>query len=111
MTDNLLTLNCLVDGLPTSRAFSIKISITDTVGDLKDLIKTKQTPAFDDITVDQLNLWRVLIPVVAANKHKPIVLNEIESPTELDPTDDVSDVFPEKPPKKTIHIVVQRPPP
>ncbi|KAG9069626.1 hypothetical protein KI688_010530 [Linnemannia hyalina] len=44
------------------------------------------------------------------NKHKPTVLNEVESPTELDPTDDVSDVFPKTPPKKTIHVIIRRPP-
>jgi hypothetical protein len=49
-------------------------------------------------------------PSVPANKHKPIVLNEVESSTELDPTDDVSEFFDKPPPKKTIHIIVQRPP-
>lgn len=109
MSDNRLTLFCLVDGLPSARAFPIKATFADTVGDLKDLIKTNQTPAFDDITPDQLTLWRVSIPVVPADKHKPIVLNEFESATELDPTDDISDVFADQPPKKTIHIIVQLP--
>ncbi|KAG0249397.1 hypothetical protein BGZ95_007560, partial [Linnemannia exigua] len=104
MDNNPLTLFCLVDGLPSSRALEIEVSKTRTIAHLKDLIKAKQTPAFDDITVDQLNLWRVSIPV-ATNKHKPIVLNEFESATELDPTDDVSDVFEETPPKKTIHVI------
>ncbi|KAG0363331.1 hypothetical protein BGZ54_008200 [Gamsiella multidivaricata] len=93
MTDDSLTLLCLVDGLPSSKAFEIEVSATRTVAHLKDLIKTKQTPAFDDITVDQLILWSVAISVVAANKHKPIFLNEYESATDLDPTDGLSDVF------------------
>ncbi|KAF9113508.1 hypothetical protein BGX30_006927, partial [Mortierella sp. GBA39] len=59
----------------------------------------------------ELTLWRVSVPVVPADKHKAIVLNEFDSATELDPTDDIADVFPDKPPKKTIHIIVQRPPP
>ncbi|KAK3827144.1 MAG: hypothetical protein JOS17DRAFT_791918 [Linnemannia elongata] len=37
------------------------------------------------------------------NKHKKTILNEIE------PTDDISDFFPEKPPMKTIQILVQLP--
>ncbi|KAF9981416.1 hypothetical protein BGZ65_003976 [Modicella reniformis] len=81
-----------------------------TIGDLKKLIKTAPCPQFDDVTAKDLTLWRVSIPVVAANKHNPIVRNEVESSTELDPTDDVSDVFPDNPPKKTVHIIVQRPP-
>ncbi|KAG0278825.1 hypothetical protein BGZ97_009677, partial [Linnemannia gamsii] len=108
--NNPLTLFCLVDGEPQSNVFSVKATPTDTVDDLKKLIKAEKTPRFDDVAADELTLWRVSIPVVPANKHKPIVLNEFESATELDPTDDVSDVFPEAPPKKTIHVIVQRPP-
>ncbi|KAF9080350.1 hypothetical protein BGX23_002284 [Mortierella sp. AD031] len=111
MTDNHLTLFCLVDGESTSNAFSVEIDSTKTVDGLKKLIKADQSPIFDDITANSLTLWRVSIPVVSANKHKPIVLSEVESSTELDPTDDVSDVFPKTPPKKTIHIIIHRPPP
>ncbi|KAF9081292.1 hypothetical protein BGX29_004602, partial [Mortierella sp. GBA35] len=111
MTDNRFNLFCLVNGEASSNAFSIKIPSTDTVDDLKDLIKTKKAPRFDDVAADELTLWKVSIPVVPANKHRPIVLNEfLEAATELDPTDDVSDVFEDKLPKKTIHIIVQRPP-
>ncbi|KAF9325121.1 hypothetical protein BG006_011376 [Podila minutissima] len=111
MTDNRISLFCLVNGEATSNAFSIKIPSTDTVDDLKKLIKADQTPIFDDITANSLTLWRVSLPVISANKHKPIVLSEFESATELDPTDDISDVFEDQPPKKTIHIIIQRPPP
>ncbi|KAF8944095.1 hypothetical protein BGZ47_004663 [Haplosporangium gracile] len=111
MTDSPLTLFCLVDGEVASNAFPVSTSTTTLVGELKDLIKTSKSSKFNDVASDKLNLWRVSIPVVSANEHKPIVLNEIDSPTELDPTDDISDVFDEKPPKNTIHIIVQRPPP
>ncbi|KAF9320026.1 hypothetical protein BG003_007388 [Podila horticola] len=109
MMDNLLSLFCLVDGEATSNVFSIKVPSNDTVDDLKKLIKTEKSPAFDDIPADKLTLWRVSIPIVPANKHNPIVLNEIDSPTELSPADDISDVFEVQQPKKTIHIIVQRP--
>ena len=55
---------------------------------------------FGDIDADKLTLCRVSNSVVPVNKHKPIVLDEFESVTELDPTDDVSDVFADQPPKK-----------
>ncbi|CAO3568650.1 unnamed protein product [Mortierella alpina] len=110
MTDNLLTLFCLVSGEPTSNAFSVKIHFTDTVDDLKNLVKTALSPQFDDIAAKDLTLWRVAHPVIAANKHQPVLLNAIDSHTELDPTDDISEVFEQQPPKKTIHIIVQRPP-
>ncbi|KAI8344982.1 hypothetical protein B0O80DRAFT_476327, partial [Mortierella sp. GBAus27b] len=41
MTDNPLTLFCLVDGETTS--FPVEIESTRTVGDLKKLIKAEQT--------------------------------------------------------------------
>ena len=107
MADNVITLFCLVDGESTSKAFSVKAATTDTVDDLKNIIKVKQSPRFDTVTANELTLWQVALPVVPANKHKPILLGEIESPTELDPTDDVADVFKGTPLKKTIHVIVQ----
>ncbi|KAG9062146.1 hypothetical protein KI688_006478 [Linnemannia hyalina] len=48
MTNNLLNLFCLVDGEGTSNEFSVTIPSTDTVDDLKNLIKDKKIPRFDD---------------------------------------------------------------
>ena len=89
MDNNSLTLFCLVDGEATSNAFSIKIPSSGTVDDLKDLIKTKKVPEFDNIAADKLALWRVSIPVIAAYKHNPVLVSTIDSSTELDPTDDL----------------------
>ncbi|KAF9297438.1 hypothetical protein BGZ74_009829 [Mortierella antarctica] len=110
----LMQLFCLVDGESTSNAFSVEIDPTKTISDLKKLIKTVKTPPrFDDIAADELTLWRISIPVVLANKHRPVVVSNIqsESKIKLDPKDDLSDVFEDQPPKETIHILVQRPPP
>jgi len=109
MTDNLVTLLCLVDG--ESTPFPAEIESTKTIGQLKDVIKVKKTNEFSDVDADKLTLWKVSIPLVPLHERKPIVLTEHKSATELDPTDDISDVFKETPPKKTIHIIVQRPPP
>ncbi|KAI7825711.1 hypothetical protein BC939DRAFT_124815 [Gamsiella multidivaricata] len=106
-----LTLFCLTDGEPTSNEFSVKIPSTETVYILKSLIKAKKTPKFDDLAADNLTLWRVSVPVVAASIRSAVFLNEIDSKTELSPTNDVSDVFPNTPAKKTVHIIVQRPRP
>lgn len=110
MTNDHVSLFCLVNGEAMANAFSIKIPSSDTVDDLKDLIKAKQSPDFDNIVVNNLMLWHVMIPIVPANKHKPITVNEIAFKTELDPTDNISDVFEDQPPKKTIHIIIQCPP-
>lgn len=54
MTDNRLSLFYVVDGESTSNAFSVKVMTTDTIDDLKDAIKVKKTPKFDDIATDEL---------------------------------------------------------
>ncbi|KAF9536709.1 hypothetical protein EC957_009924 [Mortierella hygrophila] len=108
MTDNLLTLFCLVDG--DSVPFSVDIDASKTVDHLKDAIKDKKAPEFDDIAPDKLVLWRVSIPLVPKKDRKNISLSDVPLTEELDETDDVSDVFPDKLPKKTIHVIVQRPP-
>ncbi|KAF9314604.1 hypothetical protein BG003_003982 [Podila horticola] len=79
MTDNLMRLFCLVNGEPTSNAFPVEIKSTKTIGDLKDLIKTKKTPEFDDIAADKLTLWRVTIPITDDDNEIPILLNNITS--------------------------------
>ncbi|KAG9062287.1 hypothetical protein KI688_006619 [Linnemannia hyalina] len=108
MTDNLLTLFCLVNG--ESTPFPLEIDSTKTIGGLKNLIVNgNQALAFRDDAAKDLILWRVSIPVVPKER-KEISLADIPSKEELDETDDVSDVFEETPPKKTIHIIVQRPP-
>jgi hypothetical protein len=114
MADSRLTLFCLVDGEATSNAFSIKIPSNDTVDDLKDLIKTKKTPEFDDIAADKLALWRVSIPDADdVDDDLPVLLLNISDndKKKLKATRELSDVFNEKPAKRMIHILVQRPPP
>lgn len=93
-----------------STPFSVDIDPSKTVDQLKKAIETEKTKVLGDVDADELTLWRVFIPLVPLNKRKPIILHEIDSATELDPTDDLSDVFEGKPPKKIIHIIVQRPP-
>ncbi|KAG0274489.1 hypothetical protein BGZ97_010496, partial [Linnemannia gamsii] len=73
MTDNLLTLFCVVDGESTS--FPAVIDPTKTVGELKDEIKTKKANAFSEIDADQLTLWKVEIPDDDDDEEIPILLN------------------------------------
>ncbi|KAF9287535.1 hypothetical protein BGZ68_001691 [Mortierella alpina] len=110
MTDNHLTLFCLVEGESTSNAFPVEIEPSKTIGELKKLIKTEQAPAFDDITANSLTLWKVSLSIPNDEEDTSITLDAFSDKKKLRPTDDVSDVFNEKPPKKTIHIIVQRPP-
>ncbi|KAF9577905.1 hypothetical protein BGW38_006595 [Lunasporangiospora selenospora] len=111
MSRKTLIIFCLVDGDPTARSFPVSVSAKTTIGELKELIKTKKAIDFLDIDADKLTLWLVSHSVIPINKHNAVLLSAIDSPTELEPTDSISDIFKEEPVKKTIHIIVQRPPP
>ena len=109
MANTHLTLFCTVDGESQSNAFSVKPTPTDTVDDLKDLIKAKKSPRFDDIAADELTLWRVSIPVDGDD-----ITIQLDQVTDTDkkklgPTTRLSKVFPEELPEDTVHIIVQRP--
>ncbi|KAG0330642.1 hypothetical protein BG000_011618 [Podila horticola] len=113
MTDNRMSLFCLVDGEALSNAFSIKIPSNDTVDDLKNLIKTKKAPRFDGVAADELTLWRVSIPDDDDNGDDdlPILLDSIpgKDRKRLKATTKLSKVFIGELPEDTIHVVVHRP--
>ncbi|KAG0014503.1 hypothetical protein BGZ82_001738, partial [Podila clonocystis] len=92
------------------RLHPTEIESTKTIAHLKNLIKAKKANNFQDVDALDPTLWRVSIPVDPANKHIPVTVNKIAFKTDLDPTDDISDVFEDQPPKKNIHVIVQRPP-
>jgi hypothetical protein len=48
-----------VQGDDPARRFPVNIASTDTVGDLREMIKKKKEPEFDDVPADSLELWMV----------------------------------------------------
>ena len=111
MTDNRLNLFCLVNGEATSNAFPVEIESTKTIGDLKELIKTKKTNDFQDVDADRLTLWRVSTPD-DDDEEIPIVLDNVNNKDKkkLRATRGLLEVFPDKLPINTIHVIVHRPP-
>ncbi|KAH7055035.1 hypothetical protein BKA57DRAFT_489829 [Linnemannia elongata] len=118
MTDNRLSLFCLVDGEATP--FSVEVDRTKTIDHLKDLIKAKKTPEFDDIAADKLTLWRVSISDdMLIHRHvsipddndneQPILLDNWSEKKKLKATAKVSKVFEAELLEDTIHIIVGRP--
>ncbi|KAF8923608.1 hypothetical protein BGZ58_002744, partial [Dissophora ornata] len=112
MADTRLTLFCLVDGDTTSHAFPLSASTTFTVGELKELIKSKKTNDFSDVDADKLTLWRVSIPITDDDDESPILLSNVANndKKKLGPATDVAEVFSDGVPRKTVNVVVQRPP-
>jgi hypothetical protein len=94
MTNNPLTLFCLVDGEATSQAFSVEIDPTKTVDGLKKVIKAEKTPRFDDIAADELTLWCVCVEITDDEEELPIVLDKLNEKKKLGPATRISKVFP-----------------
>ncbi|KAG0345575.1 hypothetical protein BGZ54_005533, partial [Gamsiella multidivaricata] len=105
MTDNILSLYCLVHGESISIAFPSKASSTDTVGDLKSLnVNGDQAPAFRDVAAKDLILWRASIP-----DGSETTIDALDDKTELNnPRTRLSKLLPESPDDNT-YIIVQRP--
>ncbi|KAF9198247.1 hypothetical protein BGZ49_001001 [Haplosporangium sp. Z 27] len=91
-------LNCLVDGLPTSRAFSADFLCRDCW--------RSQGPDQDDITVDQLILWCVSIP--DDDDEIFMLPDNVPEKKKLKATAKLSKVFDSAILEDTIHIIVQR---
>ncbi|KAG0095005.1 hypothetical protein BGZ93_006449 [Podila epicladia] len=109
MTNNRLTFFCLVDGEAKSNAFSVKAAITDTVDDLKDAIKVKQIPRFDDVAANELTLW--CVSLLHNNLSSAIKVDALGDKIQLNnPRTRLSTLFPE-PPDDNTYILVQRPQP
>ncbi|KAF9367178.1 hypothetical protein BGX21_007712, partial [Mortierella sp. AD011] len=78
------------------------------VDDLKNLIYAHPRSG---IAADELiDLWKVSIPVVAATKHNAVRIKTVDDKEELLPTDELLDFFGDAPAKKTVHVIVTRPP-
>ncbi|KAG2057245.1 hypothetical protein BDR06DRAFT_1005282 [Suillus hirtellus] len=54
-----LKLNCIVLGNNPHRIFLIDIELTESVGDLKEVINNKKRPDFDHVATDCLELWKM----------------------------------------------------
>jgi hypothetical protein len=104
-----LILYCLVDGESTSRAFEVEVPATRTVTFLKDKIKEKKAPEFDDIAADKLTLWHVCV-AITDDDELPVLLDRLNEKKKLGPATRISKVFTEELPEETVHIMVQRPP-
>ncbi|KAF9195849.1 hypothetical protein BGZ49_002952 [Haplosporangium sp. Z 27] len=104
---NEIKLFCIIDG--ESTPISIKIRTDETVDDIKKAIKKEKAIQLADIDADKLDLWKVSIP--SAPKRTITLDNlEEEDKTELDDsTTEISELFGQDPPKKAIHIIIERP--
>src|SRR6266702_532623 len=105
----LLKLNCLILGDdPRRRIFPVKIEETKFVDDLKDAIKDKKKPAFNDVVANTLDLWSVFIDV---NDHLVEKINDLNLNTmePLSPVKRLSGVYSKPLEDEHLHIIVRPP--
>ncbi|KAF9536369.1 hypothetical protein EC957_011234, partial [Mortierella hygrophila] len=93
----------------TTNVFDVEIEPFKTISNLKQRIKSENPVAFNGVDAKDLTFWRVSIK----DNDVSIVLDPVPEPgkEKLRATSELSDVFKETPPKKTIHIIVHRLPP
>ncbi|KAG0363206.1 hypothetical protein BG005_002355 [Podila minutissima] len=104
---SLFSIFVIQDGHSTSQAFSVKAHATDTVDDLKKLIRTAKSPRFDNISADELKLASVCIPDDVHTEHKPRRLRDITFKRALRSTEILVDVFENHAPARgRIHVVI-----
>jgi hypothetical protein len=115
MTD--ITVFCLVHGRLAGQPFSVKTPLSNTVDDLKKLIKSTNTPELDSFAASSLVLWKVNVPAgdkklqrANANASCKAAVEEILGGEQLDPMQDIQEVVNNPPAKKFIHVIVECPP-
>ncbi|CAI2194197.1 10205_t:CDS:2, partial [Funneliformis geosporum] len=111
-----ITLNCLVVGEnPYENAFNIKTNLTKAICELKEAIKVKKAPEFDNFAADKLILWKVDISLeengelIAVNTKINTNIKDELGGVELTSLSKISKHFPSQPAIEHLHIVLQRP--
>ncbi|KAF8422596.1 hypothetical protein L210DRAFT_3571233 [Boletus edulis BED1] len=103
-----MTFNCWVRGQGLNNVFPVEISSTALVGYLKETIKSKTLPNFHDVAAHALALYKVSIPFddrIEETAKDLILCHE----NLLQPWETTSHYFPEAPPHRHLHLVVEAP--
>ena len=107
---NTVILYCLVYGESIDRTFPVEIGTEMSVDQLKDLIKEKKSPEFNDIAADKLTLWKVNIPYNAEALRALTLKDDAERGIQnRPPVWKISKAFPDEPAEESIHVIVERP--
>lgn len=103
-----MKLLCYVRGDNPRYTFIVNINEDKTVSELKDTIKEKKRPNFDDIPADSLSLWKASVPINRDLKECVEALNLVDEDS-LYSHEILSDIFSSGLEEKSVHIIVERP--
>lgn len=113
----LLSINCLVQGdVPLKRrAFTVKITGTDNVSILKEVIKSKLVPRFDHVAANEFDLWKVDIPLdgsdnklAALEADATVDIEQVLGGEEMLALCEVGEYFDSSHSQKLIHVIVKQ---
>src|SRR3954469_6654849 len=104
----IITLYCLVHSDLVEHVFKIRIDKDLDVADLKDEIKKKKAPEFDNFAADKLTLWKVDIPY-NDDAVKQLVLEENIVIKKMSPISKVGKYYHGDPADECIHVVIEPP--
>src|SRR5216683_986232 len=93
----------------SSSAFPLTIKRTLTVGELKDEIVAEKPKTLEDLEADELILYKVNLPDDGDVEQMKQRVLQIPREELSAPTAPLSDPFPDKPPARTISIIVRIP--
>ena len=104
----MLTLICYVRGDDDCKqAFEVEIGTSKSVSTLREAIKEKTRPKFDDIPADSLSLWKASVPINRDLKKCVEALNLVDDDS-LCSFDILSDIFSSDLERKSVHIIIDR---
>ncbi|RHZ81152.1 hypothetical protein Glove_123g145 [Diversispora epigaea] len=109
MSDN-ITFFCLVEGDSKEEVFEVEIEKKKSVSFLKEKIKEKVHPEFENVATKKIVLWKVNIPSGNDTMAVKIILNDIQDKLKLSsPTKIINKVFTENITDDFINIIIERP--
>ncbi|KAG0349207.1 hypothetical protein BG004_000862 [Podila humilis] len=100
------TLFCVREFECAQSAFSVKVSSTDTVDELKKRVRTAVSPHFDGIPAHTLHLTAVSIPDDPSRELETVSAKSLDYSRTLRATEILGHIFEGDVPPSTIHIVV-----
>ena len=103
----LLSVNCLSFKDEQTKAFTVKVSKTDNVSVLKDLIKAKKSPHLDHLAASDLILYKVSLPAVDVDPHTDSKATPSVTRIHLQALEEIQEVFPEPLQKSHVHIIFE----
>ncbi|RUS20202.1 hypothetical protein BC937DRAFT_86190 [Endogone sp. FLAS-F59071] len=112
-----ILINCLVQGdaPPKKRALTVKIARIDNVSMLKEAIKSKLAPRFNHVVANELELWKVDVPLDGPNNKlaaleddATVDIEQVLGGEEMLALCDIGEYFGDTHSKKHIHVIIKQ---